>query len=99
MLWLFGKYCTAVGASKFLWPGKDMIVKVKYDRHTHKVENHYESWRNAFAPLLPSYENKIPERYAWRLRQPGYLSDGVEMSAFTGLPAFLSDSLRPVQWV
>ena len=99
MLWLYAKYCTSVGASKFLYPGKDMKVKVKHDQHFHKVENHYEAWRNAFAPLLPTYENKIPERYGWRHRQPAYLSDAVEMSAFTGLPEFISDSRKLVQWV
>ena len=76
-----------------------MKIQVKYDRHTHKVENHYDAWRHSFEPLLPTYDNKIPERYAWKLRQPAYLDEAITSSAITGLSAVFGNKLKNVQWV
>lgn len=99
MTWLFGKYCTAVGSSKFLWPGKDMKVQVKLDQYVHKIENHYDGWRHSYQPVLPTYDNKIAERYSWKLRQPAYLDEAITSSAFAGIPPVFGHKLKPTQWV
>ena len=51
------------------------------------------------APLLPTSDNMIPERYRWKMRQPAYLDDAVTYSAFTTIAAIFGDRQKPVQWV
>ena len=100
MFWLYGSYCISVNGGRFIYPGKDLHINVMPDEHLDKKERHYDAWCDVFAPILPTYDNQIPERYSWKMRQPAYLDDGVMYTASYLFPAIIgSRRAKPVQWV